>query len=112
MTRRLATSALSLVLAFCAAGVPNVAMAAPRTTTANTKVKVKLISFNLRNDSKTPLLLQMGEQQVTVAPGVTTTLKLATGQQIVTVNATERAAAGSVLGTVGNELQGNTLVVN
>ena len=119
MKSRIAISTFALALAFSAtvashaAGFEDLHGAnVPTATSTSVKVKVKLVSFHLRNDSKTPLLLQMGDQQITIAPGATTALKLARGMQIVAVNGTGRVAAGSVISTVDPGLQDNTLVVN
>ena len=118
MNRRFATSALAATLAFCLPGLSHAAASSPHgaatITTSSTvsRIKVKLISFHLRNETKAPLQLQMGEQQIVVPAGATASLKVPSGVQIVTVNATDNKAAGSVLSTVYPELQDNTLVVN
>ena len=119
MNRRIATSVLALSVTFCMTAVSQTASFAPRgtTTTVTTpgtapKGKVKMVSFSLRNGSKSPLQLQIGDQQITVAAGQTASLKVQQGIQIVSMSATTQVAAGSVVGTVDNTLQGNTLVVN
>ena len=90
--------------------------AAGTTTAARTStgkpVKVKTISFTLRNDAAGPLTVAAGDQQFTVQPGKSIVLKLGDGTTITTVNATAHAAAGGVLTTVSGTLQGNTLAIS
>ena len=79
---------------------------------SNKSSAAKMISFNVRNDSSTPLMLQAGDQQITIEPGKVAKLKLTEGASVTTVNATPNRAAGSVLATVGKQLEGNTLAVS
>ena len=85
--------------------------AAARTSTGK-PVKVKTVSFTLRNDAATPLTVAAGDQQFTVQPGKSLMLKLQDGVTLTTVNATAHAAAGGVLTTVSSTLQGNTLAIS
>ena len=73
---------------------------------------VKMVKFQLRNDSKQDLTIKAGDQQVIVKAGQTTGFKVAMGADISTVNATPNHAAGSSLATADNTLSGNTLVIN
>ena len=75
-------------------------------------IKVKTISFSLRNDSAAPVTIQAGDQQFTVEPGKTTQMKLAIGVQVIAVNGTTHIAAGSVVTQVNSTLQGNTLAIS
>ncbi len=71
-----------------------------------------MISFSIRNDSAAPLTIKAGEQQMTIAPGATIALKAGRGSQVTTVNETAHLAAGAVLTTVTDYLQGNTVTVS
>lgn len=74
-------------------------------------VKVKMISFHVRNDSGASMTIKAGDQQVTISPGKTIDLKLQDAEQVTAVNATHYFAAGQVVTTVSQVLQGNTLVL-
>lgn len=81
-------------------------------TAADQQAKAKMISFNVRNDSKETLVLKVGEQQYTIEPGKTTAFKLAEGPDMMAVSATPHLAAGAVITKVGKQLSGNTLVIS
>ncbi len=106
----------SLLAAQSPAAQNLVAPAAGTTSAARTStgkpVKVKTVSFTLRNDAGTPLTVAAGDQQFTVQPGKSLVLKLQEGITITTVNATAHAAAGGILTTVSSTLQGNTLAIS
>lgn len=70
---------------------------------------VKLVSFNLRNDSKAPLKVKVGDQEMTLAPGKVTPVKLAPGATIVAEESTPSFEAGAVLATVGSNLKDATI---
>ena len=113
MNRRILTAAMAMSLSLCAAQTVCAAPLFALSPTASDKpVKVKTISFNLRNDSGMILTVQIGTQQITVQPGKSTALKLPEGTQITSVTATAHVAAGSVLTTVNSNLNGNTLAVS
>lgn len=80
--------------------------------TADKPAAQKLIAFTVRNDSKAALVLQAGDQQYTVQPGKSTSLKLQEGAEVLTVNGTSSRAPGTVLTKVTKELQGNTLAIS
>ncbi len=113
MNRRILSAAMAMSLSVFAA---QTVWAAPPSlfghTASDKAAQPKPISFNMRNDSATALTIQAGDQQMTIAAGQTTALKLQQGTQITVVNATARLAAGSVLATVTSALQGNTLAVS
>ena len=113
MHRRLIAAAMAGVLSVSVAPSLHAAPFAFHHSPAQGKaVAGKMVSFSVRNDSKSTLVLQAGEQQISIDPGKTAKLKLAEGAQITNVNATEKRAAGSVVATVGKELDGNTLAVS
>jgi len=72
--------------------------------------KVKLVKFSVRNDSKAPMKLKAGDNEVAIEPGKTANLSLPTGTQITTVEAANREA-GSLVATVSDALSGNTLAL-
>ena len=110
MKHRILISSMALSISMCTAGALN---AAPMMhTNASASAKVKLISFSIRNDSAAPLTIKAGDQQMTIAPGTTTALKLGRGSQVTTVNETAHLAAGAVLTTVTDYLQGNTIAIS
>ena len=45
--------------------------------------KTKLVSLNLRNDSKAPIKVKVGENEMTLEPGKLTAVKAAVGDKIV-----------------------------
>jgi hypothetical protein len=73
--------------------------------------KAKMVKFNLRNDSKAPLKLQVNGQEMTLAPGQLTSVKLAVGDKIVAENAGPGYAAGDVLQVVADGLNDSTVVL-
>ena len=113
MNRRIVAATMASVLSLSAVGSLH---AAPlgffRHTAADSTSKVKIISFNVRNDNKQTLVLEAGGQQLTIEPGKGTTHKVGEGSDIVNVSGTSHQAPGSVLTKVSKDLQGNTLAVS
>ena len=112
MHRRIVSAAMATVLSLSAVGSLHAAPLEVFSHTSDKAAVVKKISFNVRNDSGTTLVLQTGSQQVSIEPGKTTTLKLEEGSEVITVNGDSHRAAGSLLTKVSKELQGNTLAVS
>lgn len=119
MNRRIPAAAMALLLSVSASQAFAQAFASatatgPNTTTATAMplAKGKQISFHLRNDSAAAIIIQAGDQQITIAAGKSVSLKLATGTQVTTTTGTAHVAAGGVLTTVDSNLSGNTLVVS
>ena len=105
-----ATMALSLSLV----GVPAL-MAAPMRA-ADTPVTAKqgtgkVINVSLQNTSADSVTVQAGNQQITIAPKTTSKVKVNVGTQLVTVTATPTFSAGTLLTTVGSDLDGGTLML-
>ena len=110
---RFSSSAMVLSLALATSPLLHAAMPAPHApNTASTPAKGKLVKFSIRNDSKLPLQLKAGDQQMTIAPGQTAAVKLQVGLQVTTLTETAKLPSGSVLTTVSDSLQGNTLAVS
>ncbi len=119
MNRRIITAAMALSMSLFASqafaqafsGTPATGPNATNTTTVPA-MKGKQISFHLRNDSASAVTIQAGDQQITVAPGKSVNMKLATGTQVTTTSGTAHVAAGGILATVDSNLSGNTLVIS
>ena len=73
--------------------------------------KVHLISFQVRNEAREAMTFRAGEQSFTLKAGQTLSMKLPLGTSLMATIATAHYPAGAVLATVGQELQGNTLVL-
>jgi hypothetical protein len=71
----------------------------------------KIVSFQLRNDSKEAVTVKAGDQELTIQPGKTSGVKTADGTQIISVNATSTHTAGEVLAVASANLTGATLVI-
>ena len=115
MTHRILFSTSAMVLSLTLACSPSLHAAGPSLRPDNatsTTVKAKLIKFSIRNDAKTSLQLKAGDQVITIAPGQTEAVKLQVGLQLTTVSDTAKLPSGSVLTTVSESLQGNTLAVS
>ena len=111
--RRIVTAAMASVLSLSVAGSLHAApLGVFHHAPADNATKVKMVSFNIRNDSKQSLVIQAGGQQITIEPGKSVVLKVGEGSDIVNVSGTEHAAAGSVVTKVTKDLQGNTLAVS
>ena len=72
---------------------------------------VKLVKFSVRNDSKEPIKVKAGGDELTLEPGKVVPMKLEAGTKIVAEEATASFAAGTVISVVSNELADNTLVL-
>ena len=113
MNRKIVAIAMAISLSPLAAQPLFAApVAASAKHTADKSAKVKTVSFNLRNDSAASVTIQAGDQQFTVEPGKTASMKLAVGVQVIAVNGTNHIAAGSVVTQVNSTLQGNTLAIS
>ena len=74
--------------------------------------KIKVVKFNLRNDSGARVKLRAGEQSMTLDAGKVMSVKLPEGTRITFEEATGKRSAGAVLAEVSRSLGGNTLVIN
>ena len=73
--------------------------------------KTKMVSFNLRNDTATPLKLKAGDNPMTIDAGKTMNVKLPAGTSITTEEATANHPAGTVITQVSGDLSGVTISV-
>ena len=113
MNRRILTAAMATCLSVLTAQAVWAAPVGGWSHTAAEKAKTKKISFQIRNDTKSPVTISTGTQEfITVQPGRTVALKLDEGTQVTTVNGTGHIAPGAVLTMVTSDLQGNTLAIS
>ena len=113
MNRRIIAIAMASVLSLSAVGSLHAApLGIFRHAPSEKQSAGKMISFNIRNDSKQTMVLKAGDQQYTVEPGKSTNLKAQEGSDVLTVNGTAHEAAGTVLTKVTKQLQGNTLAIS
>jgi len=75
-------------------------------------VKIKMVKFSLRNDTSAPLKLKIGDNVVTLQPGTPVDVKVPDGQQIIAVETTANYAAGSVVATAAEQLDGTTVAIH
>lgn len=108
MTRRLLPATMVMAAAMFASSA---VYAAPMFGHSdNAKLShAKLVSLTLRNESKAPMKIMAGNNEVTLRPGEALTTKLAVGDKIVAEQATEKNAAGTVLAVVSKNFSGATL---
>jgi hypothetical protein len=72
----------------------------------------KMVKFNVRNDSATPLKFKAGDQEVKLDPGKTVELKLPEGASVVEEEATPKYAAGAVLIVAQQNIKDTTVVLH
>ena len=72
----------------------------------------KMIKFSVRNDSANPVKFKAGDQEMTIAPGKTASMKLAEGVSLIAEETTPSFAAGAVLAVASSELSGATVVIH
>lgn len=77
----------------------------------STSEKPKMVSFNLRNDSKASIKVKVGDGEMTLAPGKLTAVKLAVGEKIIAENAGPGYASGDVLQVVSPQMSAATVVL-
>lgn len=111
MNRRL-VSAMALSVSLLASGP----MFASPTLGARVPVqamfgKTKLVSVNLRNDSKQPIKVKAGDTELTLEPGKLTPVKMSEGQTIVAQDSTPDRPAGTIIATVNSSLSGATIAL-
>lgn len=76
------------------------------------KMKDKsMINFHLRNDSKDPITVKAGSQELTLAPGKLVDVSLKIGETITVAKATANFQEGTVLTTVNSGLKDTTVAL-
>ena len=71
----------------------------------------KVITINLQNTSSVAITVQAGAQQIVLAPNSKSALKVNVGTQLVNVTPTPTYGAGTLLTTVGADLNGSLLTI-
>lgn len=71
----------------------------------------QMVSFHLRNDSKEPLTVKAGSQELTLEPGKPMDVSLKIGETITVAKATARFPEGTVLTTVNSDLKDTTIAL-
>ena len=112
MKHRTTLATLALSLAFL--GAP--ALLAAPLSGADTAVSAKqgtgkVITVNLQNTSSTAVTVQAGTQQIVLAPNSTSKVKVNVGTQLVNVTATPTYGPGTLLTTIGSDLDGSLLTI-
>ena len=70
-----------------------------------------MVKFSLRNDSKEPLSVKAGSQELTLEPGKPVDVSLKVGETVTVAKATASFQEGAVLATVNNDLKGTTIAL-
>jgi hypothetical protein len=70
-----------------------------------------MVSFHLRNDSKEPLTIKAGSQELTLEPGKPVDVTLKVGETLTVAKATPRFPEGTVLATVNQDLKDSTIAL-
>jgi hypothetical protein len=84
----------------------------PTATTSTKKVKApKTIKFTVANQTKTPVSLTAGAQQLTIAPGASQNLTAPSGTKLVTSSDSSLGASGTVVAEVTDTMNGSTVNV-
>ena len=73
--------------------------------------KTKMVSFSLRNDSKSTITVMAGATAMKLEPGKETAAKLAVGDKVVMQDGSSAIAAGTLLATISSDSGGTTIVV-
>jgi spore coat protein U-like protein len=71
----------------------------------------QMVNFHLRNDSKEPLTVKAGGQELTLEPGKPVNVSLKIGETVTVAKATPRFAEGTVLATVNSDLKDATIAL-
>lgn len=70
-----------------------------------------MVSFHLRNDSKEPLTIKAGAQEMTLEPGKPVGVTLKVGETVTIAKATANFQEGAVLATVSQDLKDTTIAL-
>ena len=69
------------------------------------------ISLSLRNDGQQPLTVKAGDQELTLAPGKATAVKMLEGDKVVAETASPDHAVGAVLVVISSNLADATIAI-
>jgi hypothetical protein len=70
-----------------------------------------LVSFHLRNDSKEPLTIKCGSQEMTLEPGKPIDVTMKIGDTVTVAKAAGNFQEGTVLATVNSDLKDTTIAL-
>ena len=71
----------------------------------------QMVSFHLRNDSKDPLIIKAGSQELTLEPGKPVDVTLKVGDTVTVSKSTSKFPEGTVLATVNQDLKDTTIAL-
>ena len=71
----------------------------------------QLVSFHLRNDSKDPLIVKAGKEEMTLEPGKPVDVTLKIGDTVTVAKSTPKFPEGTVLATVNPDLKDTTIAL-
>ena len=112
MNRRIVTAAsMVMALAISAAPAVHASPLAVKSPVFAKFGKTKMVSFSLRNDSKSPIKVMAGTTALTLEPGKTTDTKVAVGDKVVMQEGSDSIPAGTVLATVTGDTGGTTIAL-
>lgn len=69
------------------------------------------VKFHLRNDSREPIVVKAGDQQMTLQPGKPVDVKLKVGETVTIAQATATFKEGELLATVSPDLKDATIAL-
>ncbi|HEX5283382.1 MAG TPA: hypothetical protein VFW30_04630 [Bryocella sp.] len=70
-----------------------------------------MVSFHLRNDSKEPLTVKAGNQELILEPGKPVDVTLKVGETLTVAKATAKFPEGTILATVNQDLKDSTIAL-
>ena len=71
----------------------------------------QMVTFHLRNDSKDPLIVKAGSQELTLEPGKPVDVTLKIGETVTVAKSTDKFSEGTVLATVNTDLKDTTIAL-
>ena len=71
----------------------------------------QMVTFHLRNDSKDPLSVKAGSQELTLEPGKPVDVTLKIGETVTVAKSTDKFSEGTVLATVNTDLKDTTIAL-
>jgi hypothetical protein len=110
MNRRLVVGTMVMAAAMLAGQAASAEVAVPAPLHAMYS-HVKMVSFNVRNDTKEPLKVKAGDTELILQPGKLVPMKLEVGVKIVAEETTPNFAAGELITVVSNELSDSVLAL-
>jgi len=111
MNRHFVVGTMVMAVAMLAGQAAVYAEPAAIPTMTRAMYKTKTVSFNVRNDSKSPLTIQAGERQITIDPGKIVAVKLEEGTKLVAVTATAKLAQGDLISVVSSAMASATVAI-